>query len=619
MLICLRRLFETEKNTYGRSSVGVIMKKRVADIIRDILIGEGIRDCFTLTGGGAMHLNDAFGNSEDMHCTYFLHEQGAAIAAEAYARVNNCLPVVCVTTGPGGTNALTGVLCAWQDSIPMLVISGQVKTSAMVESTGLALRQFGEQECRIVETVSAMTKFAVTVKEAEKIKFYLKKAIHLAKSGRRGPCWIDVPLDVQGKYIEEETLEDYIPEKEEWKFDQSKVLTIIRNAKRPVILAGSALRTAEALEVFHLLCNKWKIPVVVAKSLADIMTENDSNYYGNFGVNGGRAGNFIIENADCLLVLGCRLSFGQIGFNYELFSPNSTKIVVDVDGEELKKKTVKIDCAVNADVKFFLEWLVEKELSFDLDVCWLRYCRELRDRFPIYQAKFGDSKGINAYYFASVLKKYMNEDAICIMGNSCSSVAIKQCGIEKKTQRMWGNINCGTMGYDIPASIGAAIASGKQVICCAGDGSFQMNMQELQTIVNYGLPIKMFVFNNGGYRSIILSQSKTFGRLAGCTRETGLVLPDIQKIAFAYGIPYFSCGESGKLGETVENVLEQDGCAICEIYEDTDQTIEPKLGNIVQEDGSIVSPPISDLAPLLDRELYRKYSDFKVYTELIDE
>lgn len=595
------------------------MKKRVADIVKDILIEEGIKDCFTLTGGGAMHLNDAFGNSQEMHCTYFLHEQGAAIAAEAYARVNNQLPVVCVTTGPGGTNALTGVLCAWQDSIPMLVISGQVKTSSMVESTGLALRQFGEQESRIVETVSAMTKFAVTVKEAEKIKYYLKKAIHLAKSGRRGPCWIDIPLDVQGKYIELDVLEDYIPEKEEWQFEEDRVMELLRNAKRPVILAGSALRTAEALDVFRSLCNKWNIPVIAAKSLADIMPNGDKNYFGNFGINGGRAGNFIVQNADCLLVLGCRLAFGHIGFNYELFSPNSIKIVVDVDKEELKKETVKIDCAVSVDVKFFLERLVEKEVSFDMDDQWLRYCCELREKFPVYQAKFGDAKGVNAYYFAAVLKKYMDENAICIMGNNCSSMAIKQCGVEKTTQRMWGNVNCGTMGYDIPASIGASIAAQRQVICCAGDGSFQMNIQELQTIVNYALPIKLFVFNNGGYRLIVLSQSRAFGRLSGCTKETGLGLPDIQKIAFAYGIPYFSCGQKEGLEEVIEAVLRQDGYAICEIYEDVDQTIEPKLGNIVQKDGSIVSPPISDLTPLLDRELYRKYSDFKVYTESIDE
>lgn len=594
------------------------MKKRVADIIKDILVEEGIRDCFTLTGGGAMHLNDAFGHAEDMHCTYFLHEQGAAIAAEAYARVENRLPVVCVTTGPGGTNALTGVLCAWQDSVPMLVLSGQVKVSAMAESTGLNLRQFGEQEHRIVETVSAMTKFAVTVKDAKKVKYYLKKAIYLAKSGRRGPCWVDVPLDIQGSFIETEELEDFEPEIEKAEYDKDRVLELLKKAKRPVILAGSGIRTGEAIEDFWRLCDKWNIPVLAAKSLADMMADEDESYFGNFGINGGRAGNFIVQNADCLLVLGCRLAFGQIGFNYEYFSPNSTKIVVDIDSEELKKETVKIDCIVHADVKEFLEWLSKQSVSFSMDSLWMRYCCELKQQFPIYQEKFKDRDGINAYYFAQILKKYMPDDAVCIMGNSCSSVSIKQCGVAKRTQRMWGNINCGTMGYDIPAAIGAAIAAKRQVICCAGDGSFQMNIQELQTIVGYHLPIKLFVFNNGGYRSIILSQSKNFKRLAGCTEESGLTLPELKKIASAYNMPYFSCEHSDQLEECVEAFLKLEGYAICEIYEDTEHAIEPKLSNKIQEDGSIVSPPISDLFPFLDRDIYNRYSEYKNYVETAD-
>lgn len=595
------------------------MKKRVADIIKNILVEEGITDCFTLTGGGAMHLNDAFGNAEDLHCTYFLHEQGAAIAAEAYARVKNRLPVVCVTTGPGGTNTLTGVLCAWQDNIPMLVISGQVKCSAMVESTGLNLRQFGEQEHRIVETVGTMTKFAVTVKDAKKIKYYLKKAIYLAKSGRRGPCWVDVPLDVQGSLIDEDELEDFLAPSRKKEFEGRKVISLLENAKRPVILAGSAIRTAEAIESFWNLCDRWNIPVIAAKSLADIMPEDDKNYFGNFGINGGRAGNFIVQNADCLLVLGCRLSFGQIGFNYEYFSPDSVKIVVDVDAEELKKRTVKIDCPINADIKDFIEWISQEDIRFCMDDLWQSYCIELKEKFPIYQDKFAERDQVNAYYFAQIMKKYMDKNAVCIMGNSCSSVSIKQCGVRYKTQRMWGNINCGTMGYDIPAAIGAAIASGHQVICCAGDGSFQMNIQELQTIVNYRLPVKLFVFNNGGYRSIIISQSKNFKRLAGCTKETGLAFPELKKIAYAYDIPYFCCRKSGELDETVKTFLELEGYAICEIYEEPEHAIEPKLGNIIQEDGSIVSPPLDDLFPLLDREIYKKYSDYEVYKKSLGE
>lgn len=594
------------------------MKRRVADIVKDILVENHIKHCFTLTGGGAMHLNDAFGSADDLSCVYFLHEQGAAIAAEAYARVHNQMPVVCVTTGPGGTNTLTGVLCAWLDNIPMLVISGQVKTTATIQSTGLKLRQFGEQEYNIVDSVKPMTKFAVTVTDPLKVKYELQRAIYYANSGRRGPCWIDLPLDIQGMQVDEEQMEEFAPNEDTEFYYQEEIVNVLRTSRRPVILAGSAVRTGEAYDEFLALCDKTDIPVLMAKSIADLLPLGHEKNYGNFGINGGRAGNFIVQNADVLLVLGCRLSFGQIGFNYKDFSPDSIKIVVDADEEELKKETTKIDYPVNADLKNFIQWLLGRNFQPDIDSKWLAYCRELREKFPIYQARYGEAQGVNAYYFAHVLKKYMDEDAICIMGNSCSSVAIKQCGVEQKTQRMWGNVNCGTMGYDIPASIGAAIASRRQVICCAGDGSFQMNIQELQTIVSYNLPIKLFVFNNGGYRSIILSQSKNFGRLSGCTKETGLTLPDIKKIAFAYGFPYFSCNQGEKLPEVMQAVLGEDGFAICEIYEDAEQTIEPKLGNIVREDGSIVSPPISDLSPFLDRDLYHKYSDFKTYTELID-
>lgn len=595
------------------------MKKRVADIIKDILVKNNIKDCFTLTGGGAMHLNDAFGNADDLKCTYFLHEQGAAIAAEAYARVNGQLPVVCVTTGPGGTNALTGVLCAWLDNIPMLVISGQVKTSAMIESTGLKLRQFGEQEYNIVDSVKEMTKFAVTIKEVDKVKYYLQKAIYLANSGRRGPCWLDIPLDIQGVQADEEDMKEFIPNEPVREFDKDKVLQLLQAAKRPVILAGSAIRTSDSYEGFLAMCQRVPFPVIAAKSVADIMTEHEEQYFGNFGINGGRAGNFIVQNADCILALGCRLSFGQIGFNYKTFSPDSKKIVVDVDENELKKETIHVDCPVHADLKDFLNWMNSQDIIADMDPLWIKYCGELRDRFPIYQKKFQNREKVNAYYFAKTLQQYMTDNAICVLGNSCSSVSIKQCGIEKRNQRMWGNINCGTMGYDIPAAIGAAIASGEQVICCAGDGSFQMNIQELQTIVNYELPIKLFVFNNGGYRSIILSQSKNFNRLSGCTEESGLKLPQLKKIAEAYNIPYYLCDTNQGLQDTLGNVFEKKGYAICEIVEDIEHEIEPKLSNKVLENGQIVSPSISDLYPFLDPETYHKYATFFTYLESSNE
>lgn len=589
------------------------MKKKVAEIIKDILEENKIEHCFTLIGGGSMHMNDSFGHADKMKCVYCLHEQGAAIAAEAYARVNNRMPVVCVTSGPGGTNTMTGVLCAWQDNIPMLVISGQVKTTALIKNTGLKLRQFGEQEYTIVDSVKPMTKYAKLVEDPYKIRYYLEKAIYLANSGRRGPCWIDVPLDIQGAFIDDDNLEKFIPEEKEYEFDGEAILKALVESKHPVVLAGNDIRTSNAYEEFCEFCRKFSIPILAAKSIADILPVDNPKYYGNFGISGGRAGNFIVQNADLLLVLGCRLSFGEIGYEYELFSPHSIKIVVEADAEELKKNTVKIDIPVNVGLDYFFKWINTQQLNMSIDENWITYCNELKARFPIFQSKFAEHKNVNAYCFAKVLQEYMSPTGICVVGNSCSSVSIKQCGISQPKQRMWGNVNCGTLGYDIPAALGAALASGQEVICCTGDGSFQLNFQELQTILNYNQSVKFFVFNNGGYRSIILSQSKAFGRLSGCNAESGLILPCLSKIAEAYEIPYISCKTNDMLDDVVQTVLSHRGCIICEITEDKEHSIEPKLSNRILEDGRIISSPLSDLFPFLEREEYNMYSDFKVY------
>lgn len=584
-----------------------------SDYIADILVQNGIKDVFTVVGGGAMHMNDSFGNNLNVNCTYTLHEQAAAIAAEGYARVDNKLSVVCVTSGPGGTNALTGVLCAWQDNIPMLIISGQVKRASMVESTGLSLRQYGEQEHTIVKTVKNMTKYAVTIKEPSQIRYCLEKAIYLARTGRRGPCWIDVPLDIQGMQINSEEQSAYVPElpESEPDFDKKKFIELIRKSKRPVILAGSAIRTADVRKEFLELISELKIPVIVARSNADIVPLKERFYYGNFGTNGGRAGNFIVQNADCLLVLGCRLSMTQMGFNYEKFSPHSYKIVVEVDPDELKKPSVSIDMPINMDLKKFVSWLAKERIDISEIEDWINYCDKVKEKFPIFQEKFKLSEKVNSYYLAEKIKKYLNDDSVGVVGNSCACVSIKQCGVEKAGQRLWGNINCGTMGYDIPAAIGAAVAAKRRVICYAGDGSIQMNIQELQTIVSYNLPIKIFVFNNGGYRSIVLSQTNNFKRLSGCTKETGLGLPSIKKIAEAYEIPYFCCPSNSLLERTLADVLKDDNYAICEIMEDTEQTIEPKMSSQVLENGEIISPSLENLAPFLDEETYREYA---VYT-----
>lgn len=586
------------------------MKMRASDYLAQLLVQNGIVNVFTVVGGGAMYLNDAFGNAPNIECIYNHHEQASAMAAESYARVNNKTAVACVTTGPGGTNAITGVLCAWQDNIPLLVISGQVRYNTTVESTGLNLRQFGEQEHYIVQTIQPITKYAVTIKDASKLKYHIEKAIYLANNGRRGPCWVDIPLDIQGAIIETDELEGYIPESENYvPFAKERFLETIKIAERPVILAGSAIRTANLHKEFLQLVNDLKIPVVASTSNADLLPCHHKYYYGNFGVFGGRPGNFIVQNADCLISLGCRLSFKQTGFNFEGFSPLSKKIVVDVDINELKKETIKIDIPICMDLKDFINEIRNLKLHFEcLDPSWLHYCNDLKEQFPVFQPTHVTSKNVNPYYFAEALKEVLRDDAICVVGNSCACVSVLQCGIKETNQRLWGNVNCGTMGYDLPAAIGASVAAKKRVICITGDGSIQMNIQEIQTIVHNKLPIKIFIFNNYGYHAIMQTHMNFFGRLTGCTQQSGISFPDFQRLAYAYQIPYYKCDSNKELKQVINEFLKDDNYGICEIIEDTNQPIEPKVKSKARKDGTIFSPPIDDLFPFLDEEIYMKYS-----------
>jgi acetolactate synthase I/II/III large subunit len=584
---------------------------KVVEYIARLLLENGINTVFSVVGGGAMHLNDAFGNCDGLRCIYNHHEQASAIAAEGYARVNNNLAVTCVTSGPGGTNAITGVLCAWQDNIPMLVISGQVRYETMVESTGLKLRQFGEQEHYIVDTVKSITKYAVTIRDADTVRYHIERAVYEASHGRRGPCWIDIPLNIQGAQIDPEKLAGFEEPPTPEVPDIRILEKVFATAKRPVILAGSAIRTANVYDKFKLMIKRLGIPVIAATANADLFPAGDKNYFGNFGIIGGRAGNFIVQNADCILGLGCRLSFKQIGFYYQSFSPNSIKIVVDVDADELKKPTIKVDYPINTDLGLFIDSMEQKGLSFgDTDHRWLNYCLELKREFPIFREEFKPSEYVNPYFFAKELKNYLPEDSITVVGNSCACDIVRQCGIKYERQRLWGNTNCGTMGYDLPAAIGAAAASKRTVICVTGDGSIQMNLQELQTIVHNKLPVKIFIHSNGGYFAIVQTHTNYFGRLSGCTEESGLSIPDFEKLSYAYGIPYWRCATNNELREMLPEVLAEPGYGICEIISDTGQLIEPKTKSKVLPEGQIFSPPIDDLYPFLNKDTYEKYANF---------
>jgi len=588
------------------------MKIKVADYIANLLAEYGITNVFTVVGGGAMHLNNAFGQHKKLKCIYNHHEQASAIAAESFAKIDNKLAVTCVTTGPGGTNAITGVLCSYLDNVPLLIISGQTRYATTVEGSGLNLRQFGEQEYRIVESIKPMTKYAVMVKVPKEIKYHIERAIYEATTGRQGPCWIDVPLDVQAAVIDESELVGFTPEKKNsYKEKKSKlIIDKINKAERPVIIAGSAIRQAGCLNEFYSLIGKLNIPVICPTAISDYFEYDNKLYFGNFGVFGGRTGNFIIQNSDLIISLGARMSFKQTGFNYKSFAPNAEKIVVDIDGEELKKDTIKIDYPIQADIVDVinsLNNLVIKKIPQKEK--WIKYCNLLKKRFSRLQKKQEISKTVNPYFFASRLQESLSKDAIIILGNSCACAAISQYGISKKGQRLYTNVNCGTMGYDIPAAIGAAVASNKHVICITGDGSFQMNIQELQTIVHNKLPVKFIVFNNNGYQAIVGTQTNFFnGALSGCTPDSGISFPSFKKLSFAYDIPYKKVENHKKVDEGIDWLLSLKSFGLIEVIQDTSQPIEPRVVSKKMPDGTMVSPPIDDLAPFLSKEEYEKYS-----------
>lgn len=589
------------------------MKKRIADIIAEILVEHDITDIFSVVGGGAMFLNDAFGHNEKLNVMFNHHEQACAIAAEGYVRATGKMAAVCVTTGPGGINALNGVLGSFQDNYPMIVISGQVRYETTADSTGLPLRFMGEQEHNIVDTVKPLTKYSVMVKNVKDIRYEVEKAIYIAKEGRKGPCWVDVPLNIQGAIVEENTLRHFEPEISVNDWNKELFLQEIAKAKRPVILTGSAIRSTNYVDKFRQLAFKLGIPVLAATYNADLFTWDHPYYYGNFGVIGGRAGNFIVQNADLVIGMGCRMAYRQIGFNYGAFSPNSRRMIIDVDENELKKPTLRIDVPICADIRMVIDDLIDTQITAPDCKDWLNYCNMLRNKFPVYLDKFNNSSNVNPYYFIKILYKILPDDSVIVLGNSSIAGHVLQMGIQKEKQRVINNMNCGSMGYDLPAAIGAAKALKREVTLITGDGSIMMNLQELMTIKHYNLPIKIFVCNNGGYRAIVRTQQNMFnGRFTGCTPDTGVEIPDFEKIAYAFGLPYAKIKNHDELANDLKDVYSINGAVICEIYQDKDQAIEPRVMSRKLEDGTLVSPVIDDLYPFLDKETYEamKYENY---------
>ena len=599
------------------------MKQRLADYVADFLVNHGIKDCFMITGGGAMHLNDALGHKDGLRCTYNHHEQACAIAAESYARIHNKMAVVCVTTGPGGTNAITGVLGGWLDSVPMFVVSGQVRYDTTARymgqfTDGLPLRAVGDQEYDIVKSVSPMCKYAVMIERPEQIRYVLEKAYHMAMTGRRGPVWIDIPLNYQGCEIETDTLEGYSPADDREMLPEpvgeelvKQIIQKVRQAMRPVLYAGNGIRLSEGYAAFRSVLEKLNIPVVTCWDSIDAIENEHPLYVGRGGIMGDRAGNFAVQNADLLLAVGNRLSIRQIGYNWKTWAREAFVIMVDADPAELKKTTLHVEMPVCADAKDFFEKmdsvLGEEEVPVFSDPFWLDKCAGWRGAYPVTLPRHWEEDGYaNVYAFIHYLSESLPEGNVTVVSNGSACVVGSHNYVIKKDARFIINSGVASMGYGLPAAVGACRAAGDgTVICLEGGGSIMMNLQELQTVITNRLPIKLFLINNEGYHSIRQTQNNLFGHhcKVGIGPESGdLSFPDFEKLAAAFGYPYFEAHSNAQMKEAVINALQTEGPVFCQIFVSTEQNFEPKSATKRLEDGTLVSPPLEDLAPFLERE-----------------
>lgn len=638
------------------------MKKKVSNYIAEKLLESGITDVFMITGGGAMHLDDALGHQEGLHCIFNHHEQACAMAAESYARIKGRVAAVCVTTGPGGINAMTGVAGGYIDSIPMFVLSGQVRYDTTARSTGLRLRAMGDQEFDITKSVSNMTKYCEMVIDPMRIRFCMEKALYLAYAGRPGPVWLDIPLNIQAAVVETDDLigfdeDDYkaggtgwaspcdsqIPEDSKGNGEYREnlppkvtretarvVIDKVRAAKRPVINAGNGIRIGGAHDVFMRVAERLQIPVVTGANSIDCIYDAHPLYIGKGGNVGDRPGNFAIQNSDLVLSLGSRLSFRQVGYRFTTWARDAYVIVNDVDAEELKKPTLHVDMPVHADVKDLLtvmeellseesrtedsqaekavESQAEDSQTADAQAQWLATCQGWKRDYPVVLKRHledGTDTEANVYAFAYEMSDRLNEGQIVVVGNGSANVVCGHANIMKKGQRFISNSGIASMGYGLPAAIGASVADPSQdVILVTGDGSIQMNIQELQTVVGRQLPIKIFIINNGGYHSIRQTQKNFFGEpLIGIGVDSGdLTFPSMEKLAWAYGFPYVSIHNNKEIGEKVEETLAIDGPVICEVFVTLDQNFEPKSAAKKLPDGTMVSPPLEDLSPFLPEE-----------------
>lgn len=568
----------------------------------------GIETIFMISGGGAMHLNDSFGKYIDYICNH--HEQASAIAAEGYARVNQKLAIVNITTGPGGLNCLNGVFGQWTDSVPVLYISGQVKTNTMMDSCKkIPLRQLGDQEVDIINIVKPIVKYAKTITDPNEISYILDKAIFLATHGRKGPVWIDIPVDIQSAMIDENNLkiydtseDDLVLENKQVEAQVKELVSLIEKAKKPLIIAGYGIRLSESKEYFQDLINKLQIPTATTFNGMDLLPSNHPLFIGRIGTVGNRAANMLLQSADLVISIGSRNNIRQVSYNWENFAKNAKLILVDIDKAELEKPTLKPYMKILSDCRIFLEKLNNNSNNTKPKIEWIRDCKTTIEKYPLFEFSKVTGKGLEPYSFIHNLTKEFNDDEIIITANGSAVVVTFQAGIVKENQRYIWNSGDASMGYDLPAAIGASIANNKKrVICVAGDGSIMMNLQELHTIKHYDLPIKIFVLNNNGYNSIKQTQNNFFeGRETACNPTSGVSMPNFLKVAESFGIKSVKIENENGLDDKIKDVLNCEGPVLCEVVLNQNYIFTPKLSSKKLEDGTIVSPSLEDMYPFIE-------------------
>ncbi len=590
------------------------MKIRVADYVAKFIKEQlNVNEVFMVTGGGAMFLNDGIALHGKINAICNHHEQASAMGAVGYAKYTNGFAVVMPTTGCGGTNCITGLLDAWQDNVKVFFVSGNDNKNRTVHNSTIKLRQLGIQEADIIPIVSSITKYAIMVNNAEDIAYHLEKAKYFAESGRPGPVWIDVPLDIQGAFIEGDNLKHFSTSdiknniKQKATFEElEQFKNDLAQSKRPVVIAGNGIRLGNAIEEFQNFINKFKIPVVVTYLGVDLLPSKHPQFIGRTGIKGDRAGNFAMQNSDLLISFGSRFSIGSTGYDTKSFAREAKIVAIDIDANEHKKNTIKIDYIINADIKEFLLQLDftinDKEIPIKRQ--WIKACRNWKTQWPTILPEYKDDKGgINLYYFMDLLNKNLKNDSVVVSDAGSAYYVTSQSLMIKGKQRYITSGAQAEMGFTIPASIGVCVArSNMEVIGITGDGSFQMNIQELQTIVHHKYPIKLFIWNNNGYLSIRATQKRFFdGRLLGTDNSNGLSFPSAEKIANAYGIKFYRITSSEEMKKEIHKILLEKEAVICEVLCQPDQILAPIVTSIKNKEGKMISKPLEDMFPFLER------------------